>query len=302
MNRWYRAYEGTISDPKLAEAALATGARRSVVIAVWHGILESAAAVDDGGRYDTTARRLAAVLGEEPATIEAILDAFGEIGLVADGSVVAWKSRQHQGDSSAERVRRHRLRQLERGDDETSRNGDVTLRNVTAPLHVTRCNGDVTLRNAPETETESEIHGGGDARTRASPARSNPDCAMTLASEIAAIVGYPDPQCWPPGWCGAPLRVQAWLADPAWTPDIILATCRAVMARKRDGPPNGVEYFERAIARAVARVGAPLPKDEPGAKHENDRGFGFHRRRVSRIEAARGDRADRAADEPAAGV
>lgn len=92
----------------------------------------------------------------------------------------------------------------------------------------------------------------GDARTR--------EAALNLAEQVATIAGHPDPQHWPPGWCGAPLRVEAWLADPAWTTDIILAACREAMARKRDGPPHNIKFFENAIATAVARQAQPLPK------------------------------------------
>jgi hypothetical protein len=83
---------------------------------------------------------------------------------------------------------------------------------------------------------------------------------MKLAEEIAVIAGYPDPKNWPPSWCGAPLRVQTWLAGPGWTPEIILATCREVMAKKQDGPPYSISFFEKPIARAIGRQAAPLPK------------------------------------------
>lgn len=133
----------------------------------------------------------------------------------------------------------------------------------------------VVVMDVSPTDTQSmDDGGGGDARARAKPDKTDlgkpsdqlsPAAqARSLAAEIAAIAGYPDPQLWPPGWCGAPLRVQAWLAEPGWTPEIILAACREVMARKRDGPPDSVSYFERPIARAVARSRAPLPQIESG--------------------------------------
>ena len=84
--------------------------------------------------------------------------------------------------------------------------------------------------------------------------------AGKLAEEIGIIAGYPDPLNWPPGWCGAPLRVQAWLAEPGWTRDIILIGCREAMATKRDGPPFSISFFEKPIARAIGRQAVPLPK------------------------------------------
>jgi hypothetical protein len=64
MTRWYRAYEGTVTDPKLGEVALVAGCSRSVAIATWHAILEDCAAVNDSGRFETTPRRVAVILGE----------------------------------------------------------------------------------------------------------------------------------------------------------------------------------------------------------------------------------------------
>jgi hypothetical protein len=90
MTRWYRAYCGTASDPKLGEAALVAGCSRSVAIATWHALLESAAETQEGGRFETTARRIAATLGEPIATVDLVLAALAEVGLIRDGVVVAW--------------------------------------------------------------------------------------------------------------------------------------------------------------------------------------------------------------------
>jgi hypothetical protein len=81
---------------------------------------------------------------------------------------------------------------------------------------------------------------------------------MKLATAIAAIVGYATPPDWPPGWCGAPMRVQAML-DYGWKPEIMLAEARSAMGKKRDGPPDTINYFEKPFARAHARQAAPLP-------------------------------------------
>lgn len=90
MSRWYRAYEGTVNDPKFGEASLIADCSRAVAIAAWHAILENAAAINDGGRYDTTARRIAVILCEPPALITSVLDAFSELGLITAGTVAAW--------------------------------------------------------------------------------------------------------------------------------------------------------------------------------------------------------------------
>lgn len=110
MSRWYRAYEGTCADPKFGEAAVIAETSRSVVVAIWHALLESAACTEDGGRYETNERRIAAMLGEPVDTVAAVLRAFNEIGMISDGSVTAWKRRQFESDTSTERSRRHRER------------------------------------------------------------------------------------------------------------------------------------------------------------------------------------------------
>jgi hypothetical protein len=133
LTRWYRAYAGTIKDDKLAEAAVVAGCSRSVVIATWHAILESAAETAGGGRFDTTSRRVAAALGEPASVIEAVFSAMQEIGLVSGSEIPAWKRRQYESDNSTERSRRHR---------EAARNGNATLQG--------RC------ATPPDTETDTD--------------------------------------------------------------------------------------------------------------------------------------------------
>lgn len=134
MNRWYRAYEGTTKDDKLAEAAIIAGTSKSVVIASWHALLESAASAQAGGAYETTPRRIAAVLGEPATVIEAVVAAFEEIGLINEGRISAWQRRQFESDTSTERSRKHR---------EAKRNGHATLQQHDA--------------TPPDTETDTEI-------------------------------------------------------------------------------------------------------------------------------------------------
>jgi 5-methylcytosine-specific restriction endonuclease McrA len=108
VSRWYRAYAGTVTDAKLAEAALIANVSRSVSIAAWHCLLESAAERNNCGSYETSARRVAVILCEPPSSIETLLQAFDELGLIGDGAVKAWSKRQFQSDGSAERVKRYR--------------------------------------------------------------------------------------------------------------------------------------------------------------------------------------------------
>jgi uncharacterized protein YdaU (DUF1376 family) len=83
--------------------------------------------------------------------------------------------------------------------------------------------------------------------------------AFSIATEIAKNCGYPTPQDWPPGFCGGPNRVETWLRE-GWPEETIMVGVRESLARKKDGPPSTMNYFEKAIARAVALAAAPLPQ------------------------------------------
>lgn len=101
MSRWYRAYEGTVTDAKLAEAAVVADVSRAVSIAAWHCLLESAATVNNCGSYDTSARRVSIILCEPPAAVEALFAAYAELGLIGDGQILSWKKRQYQDKGDA---------------------------------------------------------------------------------------------------------------------------------------------------------------------------------------------------------
>lgn len=108
MSRWYRRYTGTVSDPKIAEAALIAGCSRAVAIATWDMILESAAESNSSGAFKATSRNVAATLTEQLETVEKVFQAFTTLEMIRDGVVVAWSKRQFQSDSSTERSRKHR--------------------------------------------------------------------------------------------------------------------------------------------------------------------------------------------------
>lgn len=115
MSRWYRAYAGTTSDAKIGEVALIAECSRAIVIATWHAILESCAETQEAGKFATTPRRTAAVLGEQAAVIERVFQGLTEVGMIAGDVVCAWAKRQFEGDSSAARVARYRERRKANG-------------------------------------------------------------------------------------------------------------------------------------------------------------------------------------------
>lgn len=82
--------------------------------------------------------------------------------------------------------------------------------------------------------------------------------ANRIAEAVAKVCGH-DLEFLPPAWLGAPYRVQTWLGQ-GWPEAIIIASCREQMARKRDGPPDRIQYFEKGIASAIAKQNAPLPE------------------------------------------
>lgn len=140
MTRWYRAYEGTVTDAKLGEVAMVANCSRSVAIATWHAILESCATKNDGGKFDATPRRIAVILIEPVPVIESIFIELSTLGMISGDVATAWASRQFESDSSTERSRKHR--QHKRNDEATlqQRDGSKEQRRATPP----------------ETETEAE--------------------------------------------------------------------------------------------------------------------------------------------------
>lgn len=80
--------------------------------------------------------------------------------------------------------------------------------------------------------------------------------AVEITQEIGVICGFRDALDWP--WVNPVDRVRRWLAN-GWRRKIILESVRAQMARKRDGPPTVIHFFEKGIARAHAEADAPLP-------------------------------------------
>ncbi len=176
MSRWYRAYEGTVTDAKLGEAAMIAGCSRSVAIASWHCLLEGAASKNNCGSHETSARRVAVILCEPLASIETLLAAFDELGLTKDGAVAAWKKRQFQSDDSKERVRKHR---------EKRRNS----------ANVTVGNGDVT---SPETETDTYLETSKDVRPSGDGPDLKPDHVLEGYRALAAELGLPVPRDFTP--------------------------------------------------------------------------------------------------------
>lgn len=189
MSRWFRHYAGMMRDDKLVRVAIRSGQTIERVVWIWGAILESAAEIDEDGRYDLDAAEIAYFLRADEADVDAVLSALADAGRVADDRVVKWGNRQFQSDRSKDRVAAHRerKRQAESGSNRQSE----------------ACNGDVTLHggrgNAPETETETKTDNGeanASPRGRAQGARL-PDewepktlTSDTVSGKIVAARGH----------------------------------------------------------------------------------------------------------------
>ena len=179
MSRWYRAYEGTVTDAKLAEAALVVGCSRSVVIATWHAILENAAALNDGGRIDIPSRRIAAILCEPFEIIETVFAAFETVDLIKDSQVSAWKKRQYESDNSTERSRKHRA---------SSRNANATLPQQPETPPETKAETETKKNTSQPTEPREDFDRLEAALRKAAGAQSNPSPKLFDLSPILKLI------------------------------------------------------------------------------------------------------------------
>lgn len=244
MSRWYRAYEGTVTDAKLAEVALIAGCSRSVAIAAWHCVLEACAATNDGGRFECTARRLAVILCEPVAAMEGVLTGFAEVRLIEGDKVPAWNARQFVSDTSTERSRKHR---------EKRRNGDATLQG--------RCS------NAPYTETETEQKEDVGERAKTAPSYADFERSLrsaagnSLNSTSAGLMVLSEPYRWLSEGCDMDLD--------------IIPTLRALGGRSEPGEIASWGYFAKAVFKAKAARLRPAPQIATIVQHGKPHGSAF---------------------------
>jgi hypothetical protein len=146
VSRWFRHYAGMMRDDKLVSVAIRAKQPVERVVWIWGAILESAAEIDDDGRFNLDAAEVAYFLRADEADISLVLDALVGMGRISENRVVKWGDRQFVSDRSADRQAKHRERKraaaINGNEDQTSGDGGVTA----ASRH-----GD-----APETDTEAE--------------------------------------------------------------------------------------------------------------------------------------------------
>lgn len=151
MSRWFRHYAGMMRDEKLVRVAIKSKQPVERVLWVWGAILESAAEIDDNGRYDLDAAEVAYFLRTDENDVGAILDGLTNAGRLAGAVVVNWGDRQFSSDRSKDRqaAYRERKRAEKRGSDGKDVERTDT---VTSPSR-----HDDESVTAQETETETEL-------------------------------------------------------------------------------------------------------------------------------------------------
>ena len=132
MSRWFRHYAGMMRDDKLVSVAIRAKQPVERVVWVWGAILESAAEINDGGRYDFDCAEAAYFLRCDVSDLEAAIGGLEQMGRIAAGRVCKWGERQYDSDTSRERQQRYRDRHKPspRNDSDVtppSRDAEVTL-------------------------------------------------------------------------------------------------------------------------------------------------------------------------------
>lgn len=230
--RWFRFYDDAINDAKILRLS-------DALFRAWVTLL--CLASKNGGVLPP-ASDIALVLRMRQQAVSVWIAGLVGAGLLDkkdDGTFVPhnWEGRQYKSDVSTGRVKQHRNKK----------------RNVSCNV-----SSDVS-ETAPEQKQNRTDQNDVAADARASGNLVTPE-AIQLAERLLVIAGH-DPAAWPPGWCGAPMRVQSWLSE-GWKAEIIVAAVQSAAKRKHGPPANSVQFFEKSIAEEVARQSAPLPKVE----------------------------------------
>jgi hypothetical protein len=310
--RWYRAYEGTVTDPKLGEAAMLAGCSRSVAVAAWHLMLEAAAVANDGGRFDCPAMRIAVALGEPLATTEAVLTAFGSIGMIRDDLIVAWADRQYESDRSAGRMRKCRAKkkgiQIPPVAERNAGDCDVTSHQSESDVTVTSHVTEVTAQSQRQRQKSSVANATGENSPRLDRAGSLRDDQTVPAPPPGSIPATPSATHAVPSALdmtkaifdtGASILTAAGIAPRQarsivgrWRQTYQDSTVLAVLARAQVlGPSEPVEWITAALRNERQQATGDRNGQEPSHPDGNGTGkrgsiVGNANRALARLEFA----------------
>jgi hypothetical protein len=224
------------SDPALRSCTIAARGLWIEMMAIMHEAEPYGSLLVKGKRVDK--KQLAALAGvpERECTVLLLeLEGMGVFGRDPDGTIYSRRMRRDYARAEEGRKQVSKRWTKKESEEEPTRGPN-------------RSDSRVATTQKPE----ARIDIAADARE---PSRS-----FALAEKLLVIAGH-DVKFWPPGWCGAPNRIETWLAQ-GWKSEIIIAAVTAAAARKRGPPANSVQFFENAIAEEHARQAAPLPKVE----------------------------------------
>jgi len=276
LSRWFRHYAGMMRDDKLVRVAIRSKQTIERVVWIYGAILESAAEIDDDGRYDFDTAEAAYFLRADENDVAAIVAALDVAGRLSEGRVVRWGDRQFKSDRSAERQARYRERQ---------RNGDSDGEQGRTPDNSDgHCNGEVTSLSrhgdAPETETETELDTEiekTEAKASSKKRRTIPDdwqpIEFALGSESRKVT-----DSWPPG--ERPAQVEQFKAhhrskrntfvDPqdAWSTWVLNTRKWGIGKNERS---NGPSTLDRLVAAGL-RHGDGTGEDAQAGRPDFDDG------------------------------
>lgn len=98
MSRWFRHYAGMMRDDKLVRVAIRSGQTIERVCWVYAAMLESAAELDDGGRFDFDIPEAAYFLRAECEELEHIKGELQATARIDGDRISKWNERQFQSD------------------------------------------------------------------------------------------------------------------------------------------------------------------------------------------------------------
>lgn len=225
MSRWFRHYAGMMRDEKLVRVAIKTKQPIERVLWVWGAILESAAEIDDHGRYDLDPAEIAYFLRADEDDITAVLGGLTDAGRVAAGSVVKWGDRQFSSDRSNARVNAYRERKR-------SEKAGCNVQPLSG-------NGDVTLQerhgNSPETETETYIPFSNENGAK-------PDSDKKFWDDAKAYLGK-----------SRASKIGQWARDYGQS-----ETAKAITAAQLERAVDPIAYIEKTLRNGKARASPTL--------------------------------------------
>lgn len=238
MSRWFRHYAGMMRDEKLVRVAVKARQPVERVVWIWGAILESAAEINNAGRYELDTGEAAYFLRCDESDLVDVIAGLVSLGRLADGVVAKWSDRQFDSDSAKERQRRYRERK-QTGNPVQRRDGDVAAesRDVTRPSR----DGEVTLQES-ETETDSYA---AKARDPLQGREGEMLAALRITDEtkLPGLLILSEPYHWVTNGCDIDLD--------------ILPTLRAIGAKGKR--LSGWAYCSKAVFEARDRRLAPAP-------------------------------------------